>query len=73
MLPRRVGQRPLQVGGVIAISSAIKEVPVTTVAVIVSRQAVRLPRLPVDVGVLPRVIFAGQLNISLKIALNFRK
>ena len=73
MLPWRVGQQLLQVGGVIAISSAIKEVPVRTAAVVVSRQAVRLPRLPVDVYVLPRVIFVGQLNISLKIALNFRK
>jgi hypothetical protein len=37
------------------------------------QQVVRLPRLPVDACVLPRVIFAGQLSISLKIALNFRR
>ena len=41
-------------------------------AVVVSRQAVRLPRLPIVACVLPRVIFAGQLSISLKIALSFR-
>lgn len=73
MLPRRIGQHLSRVGGVITIASAIKEVPVTTVAVVVSRQVVRLPRLPVDACVLPRVIFAGQLSISLKIALNFRR